>query len=551
MRNSLRASDGPKPARTAHRLVLVFGLAGLLAGCGAGGSDTGAPLKGGSTPSGGANLTPAFAVATTSLPLGQPGRPYPSTTLTAVNAPGTVTWSLYAGALPAGLTLTPAGVLGGTPAAEAFSALTVRATSGSLSATRTLGLSVGVFGVVASRGLVGATAWSGAPVSLCACGASGAVRFEVATNGSAGSLETVDPLGEATWLPGATTGTTDRLAAVDEGSGARAQIEFAVERDPTATFAPAFGASDVWYVDPGTKLGTHAYATDLHAVLAATGLRAAASTGRTGTVADDLAELCLRIALTRQLNLAFGRNADGTAGSGLPISFAFEAPAGFERPQAGSWLAGSGTRYSVIALVWGSRLGVLGTAFTDSSTNALHENNTTAAGAGELGVFANQVVTTFNVAYNNYDLLSRPLCADDVRALENVLYGRGGQDGRTSALTTILDGLGRTLAGIAAHEIGHSLGLPHTNPSVPGSMMNGTSVIAPEAQYAFLATDMAALRARLPGTGRFGGASTSRHAPALPEGGLAVCAQEGARCDLTLARDERPAHLPAWAVRAR
>lgn len=551
MRNSLRASDGPKPARTVHRLVLVLGLAGLLAGCGAGGADGGAPLKGGTTPSGGVTLTPAFAVSTMSLPLGQPGRLYPSTTLTAVNAPGAVTWSLVAGTLPTGLTLTADGVLSGTPTAEEFRALTVRATSGALSATRTLGLSVGVFGLVASRGLVGQTAWSGAPVSLCACGASGAVRFEVVSNGSAGSLETSYPMGDATWLPGAATGTTDRLAAVDEGSGARAQIEFAVERDPTATYAPAFGTSDVWYVDPSAKLGTHAYATDLHAVLAATGLRAAASTGRTGTVADDLAELCLRVAMLRQLNLAFGRNADGTAGTGLPISFAFEAPAGFERPQAGSWLSGSGSRYSVIALVWGSRSGVLGTAFTDSTTNALHENNTTAAGAGELGVFANQVVTTFNVAYNNFDLLSRPLCDDDVPALENVLYGRARQDGRTTTLATILGGLGRTLAGIAAHEIGHSLGLPHTNPSVPGSMMNGTSVIAPEAQYAFLATDMAALRARLPGPGRFGGASTSRHAPALPEGGLAVCTQQGACCDLTLAGAERPAHLPAWALRAR
>src|SRR5687768_13297863 len=98
----LRPAQPPKAAASV-RLILGLALAGLLAGCGAGGADSGSASKAGvvttSTP------TQGLTITTGTLPAGQPGSPYPTTALAAVNASGTVTWSLAAGALPSGMAL--------------------------------------------------------------------------------------------------------------------------------------------------------------------------------------------------------------------------------------------------------------------------------------------------------------------------------------------------------------------------------------------------------------------------------------------------------------
>ena len=62
------------------------------------------------------------------LPLGRVGLPY-SHQLTSEDAPGPTGWSITAGTLPAGLTLTPAGVLSGTPTVVGTTQVTIRATS--------------------------------------------------------------------------------------------------------------------------------------------------------------------------------------------------------------------------------------------------------------------------------------------------------------------------------------------------------------------------------------------------------------------------------------
>jgi hypothetical protein len=64
-------------------------------------------------------ISPApLAVTTTSLPGGVAGSPYPSTTLQAAGGVSPYTWALASGSnLPAGLSLSPAGAISGTPAA--------------------------------------------------------------------------------------------------------------------------------------------------------------------------------------------------------------------------------------------------------------------------------------------------------------------------------------------------------------------------------------------------------------------------------------------------
>ncbi len=69
-----------------------------------------------------------LSVVTTSLPNGTFGMAYPSTTLQAQNGTSPYSWSVTAGSLPAGLTLSGAGVISGTPTGFGPSTFTVTVT---------------------------------------------------------------------------------------------------------------------------------------------------------------------------------------------------------------------------------------------------------------------------------------------------------------------------------------------------------------------------------------------------------------------------------------
>ena len=85
--------------------------------------------------------TPAVVISTTTLAGGTSGAPY-SQTLTATGGNGTFAWSVTAGTLPTGLTLSAAGVLSGTPATVGTSNFTVQVASGTSTATQALSVSI-------------------------------------------------------------------------------------------------------------------------------------------------------------------------------------------------------------------------------------------------------------------------------------------------------------------------------------------------------------------------------------------------------------------------
>jgi N-terminal glycosyl-hydrolase-114-associated domain/Putative Ig domain/Right handed beta helix region len=70
---------------------------------------------------------PPLAVSTTSLPAGTVGTPY-SATLAATGGTTPYTWAITAGSLPAGITLSSAGILNGTPTASGSFPITVQVT---------------------------------------------------------------------------------------------------------------------------------------------------------------------------------------------------------------------------------------------------------------------------------------------------------------------------------------------------------------------------------------------------------------------------------------
>ncbi|MDF1702251.1 MAG: matrixin family metalloprotease [Planctomycetota bacterium] len=504
--------------RGIHALLPALML--LLAACGGGGGSDG-PAAGAppSTPTG-------LTITTETLPAGSENTPYAATQLQAANVQGLSVWSVASGSLPSGLTLDGNGMITGTPTEIGSFGFVARVDDEVTMATRNLLVAVDVLGITITSGLTVGDAWSGRAVTLAASGNAGSVTYSVVSNGSGGSFTAANPLaGTASWTPGPLSGAgaVDSLLAADTGSGQTFPIVISAMPNPADGHTAAFGSSDVWFLDPSPKEGDHDYATDFHHALATAGFRATDSTDATGTEADQLADLYVRIEILRQLNPMFLRNADGTAGAqGLAITFPLDEPgAGYTKAAPASSLLGSPTRYSVMGFVRGSQTGVIGTAFLDQSTNGWHENDTT-SGSFELGVFTNQIVPIVNSSYSNA-LPANPVGAADIPALEALLYELPSPGGRFNTLRTQARGLARSLAAVIAHEIGHSLGLDHTDPSEPGSIMNPAASLSPSATYAFTSADITALQTGLPGAGKAGAALTALQATAPGPRPVEVC----------------------------
>lgn len=158
------------------------------------GSITGTPTKGGTfsitvrvTDAGARTGTKAFTIAippliitTTSLPDGDVGVTYPTTVLNKFHNWGTVTWSLASGTLPAGLTLSTAGIISGKPTASGTKTFVVKATdAGGSTATKQFSIVIG--GIkIATASLPDGTVGTAYPnTQLTATNTSGTLFWEV------------------------------------------------------------------------------------------------------------------------------------------------------------------------------------------------------------------------------------------------------------------------------------------------------------------------------------------------------------------------------------
>jgi hypothetical protein len=116
------------------------------------------------------NVDPAVPYITNSkLPAGSLTRPY-SVQLDAISGPGSYVWSLASGTLPAGLTLSAAGLISGTPTTATTYSFTVRVTSGSATDTRSFSVPVATAVAVSTTSLTAATVGSSYSLSLAASG---------------------------------------------------------------------------------------------------------------------------------------------------------------------------------------------------------------------------------------------------------------------------------------------------------------------------------------------------------------------------------------------
>lgn len=164
-------------------------------------------------------------IATTTLPAATIGTNY-SETLAAEGGTGTYTWAVTTGSLPAGLTLSTAGALTGTPGATAqTSTFTVTVTDSS-KATASAPLTLAVnLAITTTSPLTAATIGTAYNVTLTATGGAGGYTWAV-TTGSLPAGLTLSTGGALTGTPAASAQDAGFTVTVTDKSNATASAPF-------------------------------------------------------------------------------------------------------------------------------------------------------------------------------------------------------------------------------------------------------------------------------------------------------------------------------------
>ncbi len=480
------------------------------------------------TGGGGDDSTPApvLTIQTATLPDGVVNTVYSSVQMQAIHTNGAVTWTRSGGAFPAGVTLSPAGVVSGTPTSEGSFSVTIEVTDASTSTSKNYTFDVEDFALRVTSGTTGGEAWSGAPVFVEAIGETGPVTFSVSTNGSAGSYSAVDnAAGTATWVPGATTSSTDTLRVVDDGTGAEATVSISVSENPAADHIARFGTTDVWWISTAKKRGTHTFDTDFLSALSFVGLLPS-SPGSTEDYErlERLVEMTARVYLLREVNLIYLRNGDGTEGAnGLAISFPYfqPNPSMYTAPPEAGYGPASANEYSIMEIADLASPGdsALGRAWEDPGNPFVEHDGGT--DGDRLGTFVDEIADLFENWQSGMMLSggARVSTADET-IIADMLYDRPSSGNRHDTLDELMTWFMRGLALTTAHEIAHSVGLGHNiSPDTlmyPSGGLSDSDLSTPNA-VPFTASEVSDMRnTLLPGPNRGGspkptfGSSSSR-----------------------------------------
>ena len=177
-------------------------------------------------------INAALAVTTASLPAGTIGTAY-SAKLAASGGTGTLTWSVTAGTLPAGLTLAGNGQLTGTPTAAARSTVTVQvkdAVAAKATASLTITVTAASGPSITTSSLPAGTA--GAPYSQTLAASGGTPPYQWTATGLASELA-LTPGGVLSGTPVA-AGTSSIAVSVTDAAGAGAGATLPLTVNPAA-----------------------------------------------------------------------------------------------------------------------------------------------------------------------------------------------------------------------------------------------------------------------------------------------------------------------------
>lgn len=166
-----------------------------------------------------------LSIATTSLPAGNAGSVY-SATLTAAGGTSPYSWTLDSGSLPAGLSLSSAGVISGTPASSGSASFTVRVTDSQASpasVTRALTLQVNpAVLVISTSALPNGATGTAYSTTLVASGGIAPYTWTIASGSLPAGLA-LDPGGVISGTPTAAVAASFTVRVTDsQGSPATA-----------------------------------------------------------------------------------------------------------------------------------------------------------------------------------------------------------------------------------------------------------------------------------------------------------------------------------------
>ncbi|MGB7723654.1 MAG: putative Ig domain-containing protein [Bryobacteraceae bacterium] len=176
----------------------------------------------------------ALTITTATLPNATVGTPY-SQTLTASGS-GTFAWSVSTGALPAGITLSSAGSLSGTPTAPGTFTFTVSVTGGGQSATQSFTITVTAALTITTATLPNGTVGTAYSQTLTAAGGSGALTWSISTGALPGGI-TLSSAGSLSGTPTAPGTFTFTVGVTGGGQSASKSftITVGVPAGPPAT----------------------------------------------------------------------------------------------------------------------------------------------------------------------------------------------------------------------------------------------------------------------------------------------------------------------------
>jgi hypothetical protein len=162
-----------------------------------------------------------LSIASSSTPNGEFGVAYPATTLAATGGSAPYSWSVVAGTLPTGLTLSRTGVLSGTPAGSgsySFTAQVADAGSPQQTATKPFSFTIAPQLVITNTSLPSVAVNNTYNVSLAATGGIGSDTWNLAAGSTLPAGLTLSPAGVLSGTPAAPATTTFTVQATDAGT---------------------------------------------------------------------------------------------------------------------------------------------------------------------------------------------------------------------------------------------------------------------------------------------------------------------------------------------